>query len=312
MASIEGAPAVAGINPQRPQPETDVKAGIIAALCTYGIWGVLPLYFKLVQHVEPVALLANRIVFSLLVVGLFVAIREQIGEIFVALRNRRVLTMMTISSVLIAVNWLVFIWAVYDERVLEVSFGYFITPLVNVAIGMMLLGERMTRLQWVAIAVAAAAIAIQAAGLGAIPWVSLALALSFALYGYVRKTVRVASAPGLMIETVILTVPSALYIVYVLLTTQPDLYVDPLTNFYLFLAGPFTAVPLVLFTFAARQLKLSTIGMFQYMAPSMQFIMAVTLFGEHISVPMAISFGMIWTSVVIFTLDAWRRRARAA
>lgn len=309
MTSIEGAPAASGVKPQRPLgPEPDVRLGVIAALSTYLLWGFLPIYFKLIEHVDAVGIVASRIVCSLLFVMLILYLRRQFGEVRVALRNPRTVLALCLSAVLVAINWLVFIWAVSNERVLEVSFGYFINPMVSVAIGMALLGERFSRLQWVAIAIALGAIVIQAVGVGVIPWVSLALALSFAFYGYVRKTVGVGSAAGLMIETLVLVPASIGYIIYLLLGPIPDFFADPTTTFLLILTGPLTAIPLVLFAFAARQLRLSTIGMFQYIAPSLQFLTAVLLFGEALSLPRLASFALIWVSLVIFTLDGWRNR----
>ena len=308
MTSIESAPAAAGVRTPRPEPEKNVRAGVITALATYSLWGFLPLFFKLLEHVHPLAIVANRVIFSLMLVAVFVYFRRQMGEVRAAWRDRRVVVAMGISSVLIALNWLTFVWAVGEARVLEVSFGYFINPLVSVALGMVLLAERLNRLQWIAIIIAAVAIAIQAIGLGTMPWVSLVLALSFALYGYVRKTAGVGSAPGLMIETLVLFPICLGYMVYLLLGPAPDFYNDPGTVLLLVLSGPATAVPLVMFAYAARQLQLSTIGMFQYIAPSFQFLIAIFLFGETLSVPRLVSFALIWVSLAVFSWASWRGR----
>lgn len=309
MTSIEGAPAAKGVRSPRPTgPGDNVRLGVIAALFTYTFWGVLPIFFKMIEHVDPVGVVANRILCSLIFVAAILWLRRQFGEVKVALRDRRTILALCVSAVLIAGNWLIFIWAVGNELVLEVSFGYFINPLVSVAIGMVLLSERLSRTQAVAIGIAVVAIAVQAIGLGTIPWVALALALTFAFYGYVRKTVNVGSAAGLGIETLVLVPLSAAYIIYLLTGPAPDFYADPTTTFLLMLTGPFTAIPLVLFAFAARQLRLSTIGMFQYIAPSMQFLMAVFLFGEELTVPRLISFGLIWVSLFVFTYGSWKER----
>jgi len=195
-----------------------------------------------------------------------------------------------------------------NNHVLEVSFGYFINPLVSVAIGMLLLSEKLSRTQALAIAIAVVAIAIQAVGLGSVPWVSLALALTFAFYGYVRKTVDVGSAAGLAIETLVLIPISAAYILYLLTGPAPDFYADPTTTLFLVMTGPMTAVPLVMFAFAARQLRLSTIGMFQYIAPSLQFAVAVFVFGEDLSPARLASFALIWVSLAVFSYGSWRGR----
>lgn len=309
MTSIEGAPAAKGVRSPRPTgPDDNVRLGVIAALSTYTLWGVLPIFFKLIEHVDPVGVVANRILCSLIFVAAILLLRKQFAEVRVALRDRRTILLMCVSAVLIAINWLVFVWAVGNQRILEVSFGYFINPLVSVAIGMVLLSEKLSRTQAVAIAIAVVAIAIQAVGLGNIPWVSLALAFSFGFYGYVRKTVNVGSAAGLAIETAVLVPLSAAYIIYLLTGPAPDFYADPLTTVLLLMTGPFTAIPLVLFAFAARQLRLSTIGMFQYIAPSIQFLVAVFLFGEPLTVPRFISFALIWLSLAVFSYGSWRGR----
>lgn len=309
MTSIEGAPAAKGVRSPRPTgPDDNVRLGVIAALSTYTLWGVLPIFFKLIEHVDPVGVVANRILCSLIFVAAILLLRKQFAEVRVALRDRRTILLMCVSAVLIAINWLVFVWAVGNQRILEVSFGYFINPLVSVAIGMVLLSEKLSRTQAVAIAIAVVAIAIQAVGLGNIPWVSLALAFSFGFYGYVRKTVNVGSAAGLAIETAVLVPLSAAYIIYLLTGPAPDFYADPLTTVLLMMTGPFTAIPLVLFAFAARQLRLSTIGMFQYIAPSIQFLVAVFLFGEPLTVPRFISFALIWLSLAVFSYGSWRGR----
>ena len=309
MTSIEGAPAAKGVRSSRPTGSDDnVRLGVIAALSTYVLWGVLPIFFKFLEHVEPIGVVANRILFSLILVGLILYFRRQFGEVRTALKDRRTVLAMCVSAVLIAANWLIFVIAVGNAQILEVSFGYFINPLVSVAIGMVLLGERLSRTQAAAIAIAVVAIAIQAVGLGSIPWVSLALAFSFGFYGYVRKTVNVGSAAGLAIETAVLVPISAAYIVYLLLGPIPDFYADPTTTLLLVLTGPLTAIPLVLFAFAARQLRLSTIGMFQYIAPSMQFLTAVFLFSEPLTVSRLISFALIWLSLAVFSYGSWKGR----
>ncbi|WMT89863.1 EamA family transporter RarD [Pelagibacterium sp. H642] len=309
MTSIEGAPAAKGVRSPRPTgPDDNVRLGVIAALATYTLWGVLPLFFKLLEDIDPVGVVANRILCSLIFVALILWARRQFGEVRTALRDRRTIFALCISAVLIAANWLIFISAVGNNLVLEVSFGYFINPLVSVAIGMVLLSEKLSRTQAVAIGIAIIAIAIQAVGLGAIPWVALALALTFAFYGYVRKTVGVGSAAGLAIETLVLVPVSAIYIVYLLTGPAPDFYADPAMTVLLILTGPLTAVPLVLFAFAARQLRLSTIGMFQYIAPSLQFLTAVFLFGEELTPLRLVSFGLIWVSLAVFSYGSWKGR----
>ncbi|GGA46574.1 EamA family transporter RarD [Pelagibacterium lentulum] len=312
MTSIEGAPAAKGVqSPRATGPGGDVRLGVMAALFTYTFWGLLPLFFKLLEDVDAVGVVANRIVFSLIFVAAILFLRKRFAEIVVALKDWRILALMGVSAVLIAINWLTFIWAVNNERVLEASFGYFINPLVSVAIGMAFLSERLSRTQAIAIAVALVAIGIQTFGLGTVPWISLVLAFSFGFYGFVRKTVNVGSLPGLAIETAILVPFSLAFLIYLLLGPQPTFYSDPMTTLYLVLTGPLTAIPLVMFAFAARQLRLSTIGMFQYIAPSLQFLSAVLLFGEELSPLRLLSFALIWVSLAIFSYGSFRARGRS-
>ncbi len=287
--------------------------GVITALSAYGLWGFLPIFFKLLEHVDPFVVVAFRILFSLVFVAIVLLIRGQMAEVGAALRNRRVLFTLTISAVLVAGNWVTFIWAIVNERVLDTSLGYFINPMVSVLIGLVLLGEKLSPLQWAATALAMAAIAIQAIGLGSLPWVAIVLAVSFAFYGYVRKTVDVGSSAGLMVETIVLVPVSLAYIAFTFVSGPTAGYVsDPQTLMLLALTGPATAVPLMLFAFAARQLPLSTIGMFQYIAPSMGFVTAIFLFGEPLETPRLISFALIWLSLVIFTIGSYRNRVAAA
>lgn len=287
--------------------------GVITALSAYGLWGFLPIFFKLLEHVDPFVVVAFRILFSLVFVAIVLLIRGQMAEVGAALRNRRVLFTLTISAVLVAGNWVTFIWAIVNERVLDTSLGYFINPMVSVLIGLVLLGEKLSPLQWAATALAMAAIAIQAIGLGSLPWVAIVLAVSFAFYGYVRKTVDVGSSAGLMVETIVLVPVSLAYIAFTFVSGPTAGYVsDPQTLMLLALTGPATAVPLMLFAFAARQLPLSTIGMFQYIAPSMGFVTAIFLFGEPLETPRLISFALIWLSLVTFTIGSYRNRVAAA
>jgi chloramphenicol-sensitive protein RarD len=312
MTSIEGAPVATGAIPPRPTgPEKDVRMGVITALGAYTLWGFLPLFFKTLEHVDPVLVVAFRIVFSLIFVALLLIWRRQMGEVLVALRNRKALITLTISALLVATNWLVFIWAVANEHVLDVSFGYFINPMVSVLIGLVLLGEKLSRTQWAAISLAVIAIAIQAIGLGSLPWVAIVLALSFAFYGYVRKTVSVGSSAGLMVETIVLLPLGLAYIIYVLIGPVPAYLGETQTLALLALTGPATAIPLMLFAFAARQLQLSTIGMFQYIAPTMGFVTAIYIFGEPLEIPRLVSFALIWVSLAIFTIGSLRSRAAA-
>lgn len=302
MASISPAKSVVTI------AGGDVRRGTIAAVAAYGVWGFFPLLFFLLDSVDPALIVSHRVVWSLLLVGAILYLGGRWDEVKAAFSNRATLLRIAVSSVLLAINWLVYVWAVVNERVLETSFGYFLNPLVNVVLGMVLLGERQNPWQWTAIGIAVAAMAVQAFGIGGIPLVSLGLAVSFALYGYSRKTVKIGSAPGLFVETVVL-VPVALgYIAFSFATQGWGPHADPRLVGYLMLTGPATSLSLILFAYGVRRLRLSTIGMIQYIAPSIQFVLAITFFAEPLDTTRLISFALIWLSLIVFTTDSLRRK----
>jgi chloramphenicol-sensitive protein RarD len=291
----------------------DAQSGLIVGLICYLLWGFLPLLFKLLEPVGAVAIVANRTVWSLLFGGAILLLRSRMSEVRAALADRQTLRSMAISTVLLAVNWLIYVWAVETGQVLEGSFGYFINPLVNVGIGMLLLGERQNRMQSIAIVIAIIAIAIQAIGVGRIPYVALSLAVSFGFYGFFRKTAKVGSASGLFVETLLLVPLALAYLGY--MVWRGDLagfYTDPYFLLLLALTGPATAVPLLMFTYAVQRLRLTTIGMLQYIAPSIQFLLAIYIFHEEINAVRLLSFALIWLSLAIYSADSFMRRGRAA
>ena len=288
------------------------RAGFSAGFAAYILWGFLPLLFHSLEAVGSVSVVASRTIWSLLFVGVILLVGRRMGEVTAALRDRATLRSMAISSVLLAANWLIYVWAVDAGQVLEGSFGYFINPLVNVAIGMLLLGERQNRWQWVAIAVAIVAIAIQAAGIGRIPFIALSLALTFGFYGFFRKTAKVGSASGLFVETLILFPLAVIWIGYTILHQGgPGVFADPYNFSLLLLTGPATAMPLLLFAFAVQRLRLTTIGMLQYIGPSIQFLLAIFVLHESINSIQLLSFGLIWLSLIIYSADSVRRRRMA-
>ena len=296
-------------------PDHDVarnRAGFSAGLGAYLLWGFLPLLFHLLEAAGSVTVVASRTVWSLLFVGAILLAGRRIGEVVAALKHPATLRSMAISSVLLAANWLIYVWAVDTGQVLEGSFGYFINPLVNVAIGMVMLGERQNRWQVVSIAVAIIAIAIQAAGIGRIPFIALSLALTFGFYGFFRKTAKVGSASGLFVETLVLFPLALLWIGYTVLHQGgPGIFADPYYFGLLLLTGPATAVPLLLFAFAVQRLRLTTIGMLQYIGPSIQFLLAIFVLHESINLTQLLSFALIWLSLIIYSADSVMRRRAA-
>jgi chloramphenicol-sensitive protein RarD len=296
-----------------PQADSGARAGVLGGLACYVLWGFLPLLFDLLKDTGSVAIVANRTIWSLLFVGAILLASRRMGEVRAALRDPGTLRSLVISSLLLASNWLIYVWAVDSGQALEGSFGYFINPLVNVAIGMALLGERLSPWQRVAIGVAILAIALQAIGIGRIPFIALSLALSFGFYGFFRKTVRVNSTAGLFIETLIL-VPLAIGYLVWLIVQQRGLgpMGVPLNATLLVITGPATAVPLLLFAFAVRRLRLTTIGMLQYLSPTIQFLLAVFVLREPINLTQLASFALIAVSLAIYSGDSIIRRRSAA
>ena len=289
----------------------DGRNGALAALAAYTLWGFLPLLFKAIEGAGSVMIVAERIVWSLLLLAGILAFRGGFGDVRALFGDRRRALVTLMTAVFLAGNWLLYVWAVETGQVLEASFGYFINPMVNVAMGMLLLGERQNRLQTVAIAIAVVAIVIQAVGLGSVPFIALGLALSFGFYGYFRKTAQLGPASGLFAETAMLAPVALVYVIYNIVTFGPGIHADPTAMTLMILTGPATTIPLLLFAFAVRRLRLTTMGMFQYLAPSIQFVLAITVFGEHLNGLRLLSFALIWLSLMVFSYDSFARRKRA-
>jgi chloramphenicol-sensitive protein RarD len=294
------------------QDHARTRAGLLLGLGAYLLWGVLPLYFKALNHLLPSEIVAHRIVWSLVFLGPLVLLWKRWPALRLGLRSPRVMATLALTAALIACNWLVYVWAVLNGHLLEGSLGYYLNPLVNVLLGVIVLKERLTRAQTFAVVLAGAGVAVLAMGAGDALWISLTLAASFALYGFFRKIAPVESLEGLTIETALLT-PFALgWIVWLEGTGQGELTSDWLTTVLILFAGAATAIPLLMFTAAAKRLPYSTLGFLQYVAPSIQFLIAVLLFGEHLTTAHAICFGAIWTALVIFAADGVRVGRAAA
>lgn len=288
------------------------RDGLLLGCGAYLAWGFLPLYFKALAPALPTEIVAHRVIWSLLFVFAVVSLLRRWPQIGAALKSPRALAMLSLTALLIAGNWLVFIWAVNNGHVLEGSLGYYLNPLVNVLLGVVLLKEPLSRGQLVAVILAAAGVAVLAAGAGSGLWISLTLAATFALYGYVRKIAPVESLEGLTIETALL-VPVALgWALWLGGTGQSSFTADPLTTLLFVLAGPITAIPLLLFAGAARRLPFSTLGFLQYIGPTIQFLLAVLLFGERLTTAHIVCFAAIWIALAIFASEGIRLGRAAA
>lgn len=286
------------------------RRGLAYGMAAYALWGLLPLYFRLIGDVDAGEIVAQRVLWSALLVAAIVIAVGRGGHLRSAFADGRSLAMLSASAAFIAVNWLVYVWAVLNGHVLAASLAYFLNPLLNVALGVALLGERMTRLQGLAIALAGAGVIVLAAGSGGELWISLTLAFSFALYGLIRKVVKVGALEGLMVETTLLA-PIALGYLLWLGSGQPlGIERDAGTAGLLVLAGAATTAPLLLFAAAARRLKLATMGMLQFLAPSIQFALAITVFGERLTATRLACFGLIWAGLAVYVAGGMRKGRR--
>ncbi|TYC66867.1 EamA family transporter RarD [Stappia sp. BW2] len=290
------------------EASTELRHGLLFGLAAYGMWGFLPAYYKLTETVPADLVVSHRILWSVLFVGLFLYARGRWHEVYDVFRQPRVLMGLTVSATLIAVNWLTFVWAIAQNHVLDISLGYFINPLVSILVGLFVLREKLTTWQGIAVGVAAVAVVLQAILAGGLPWVSLVLAFSFAGYGYVRKVTPVKATTGLFVETIVLFPLAAGYMLLSLSWGEDALVLnDPPVLLALVGTGIVTALPLICFSAAARRLPLFMLGLMQYMAPSMHFLMAVYLWGEPLDSTTLMTFGMIWAALAVFSYDSWRR-----
>jgi chloramphenicol-sensitive protein RarD len=289
---------------------TERQRGLVYGVLAYGLWGFAPVFWKQLAHVEAPELLAHRAVWGLGTFALLVVIAGQGPALAKAIRDRRLVGLMFVSGALLALNWGIFVWAAIRGHLLEASLGYFINPLISVAIGTIFLREKLTRLQWIAIALAAIGVGILTWRAGRVPYISLLLASTFGVYGTIRKLAKVDAIVGSAIETALM-VPFAIgYLVYD--SARGVLGHGTFADHALVIStGVVTAIPLVLFTSAARRLPLSTVGFLQYLAPTGQFLLAVLAYGEPLASEKLVAFVFIWTALAAFSVNLWRTRAVA-
>ncbi len=286
--------------------------GMLYALTAFFIWGVAPLYFKHIGFVPAGEIVTHRIIWSCVFLILLVWWTKSGRAVLAVFRHPRYLALLTLTAVLIAANWLLFIWAINHDHMLESSLGYFINPLLNILLGMLFLGERLRQWQWFAVALAVSGVVLQIVTLGVFPWIALALAGSFAVYGLLRKKMAVDSLTGLLVETLVLTPVAAWYLFLYADSATSQLSQNTLAlNLWLIAAGIITTVPLLCFTAGAKRLRLSTIGFFQYIGPSLMFIFAITLYHEPIVWQKWLTFALIWAALVVFRWDALRHTQKS-
>ncbi len=273
----------------------------LQAIAAYILWGVFPLYWKLLPSVNSFEIICHRIVWSLVTLLLFISIGQQWSHIRSVIRDRKRLTLCFIASVLISINWLVFIWAVQNKYVVETSLGYFINPMLNVLLGVFLFREKLHFVQWLAVCIAALGVTVMTFQTGRFPFIAITLAISFALYAAAKKKTTMPAVAGLGMETAILTpltLVALTYFSYIGHDTEPR---TANTWMLLILGGPITTLPLVLFAAAAKSVPMAAMGMLQYIAPTLQFLFGVYLFGEEVSRGRAYGFAMVWLALIIFS-----------
>lgn len=286
------------------------RLGIIYALGAFILWGIMPLFFKELSHVPALEFLMYRMIFSFIFLVFLLLMRRSlpvlIKEIRDSFSNKKLIFMLVLSALLICSNWLVFIWAINHSKVLQTSLGYFINPLMNVALGMVLLGEKLSKIKMISVGLMSIGVFFMVIKGDELPWIALYLAASFALYGLIRKKILIGAILGLWIEIIILLPFAAAYLFYLNISTSSEIFgFDNYTLFMMVMSGAATAIPLVLFASAAQRLPLSTIGLLQYIAPSISLMLAVFLWNEPFTIIHMIAFSCIWVALAIYSTDSF-------
>lgn len=287
------------------------KQGLFFAFAAYFMWGLAPIYFKALDGIGAVDILLHRVVWSFAFILLIIMLVTGFGKLKKLFKDPKKLVLLGATSLLIAFNWLLFIWAVNNDHMLDASLGYYINPLLNVLLGTVFLGERLRKLQWAAVAIAFVAVMVEVIAFGAIPWISLALASSFGVYGLMRKKINIDAISGLFVETLFL-LPFAL--IYLLLIDSSSLsFIDGDWAFIALIvsAGIVTTLPLLSFSAAAIRIPLSTLGFIQYIGPSLMLLLAVFYYGEAFELQKAFTFGLIWLALVVYTFDSVKAGVKA-
>lgn len=289
--------------------KTDTNRGTLFAVLAFAWWGLSPIYFKWVAHVAPMEVLANRVVWSFVLVSGLLWFSYKATGISAILKSRKQLLAMLGSSLLIAANWLTFIWAVSENHILQASMGYYINPLVSIFLGMLFLKERLLPVQWIALSLAAVGVSIQVFALGYLPWVTLVLAFTFGFYGLLRKLVPTDAYTGLWFETALVTPLGVGYLFWI---GGGAVITDGVEFGKLFLSGVVTTAPLIWFAIAAKHLPLSTLGFIQYLAPTIALILATQVFGEELNWVKALTFIFIWAALILLIIHGMllRRKSR--
>jgi chloramphenicol-sensitive protein RarD len=301
--------SIGSMSSSPPSSRVDGK-GLVASATAFLIWGLLPLYLKALQAVPVLQVTAHRLVWGCAFGFLWLAVRGEVRNVRVALADARTRWRLCLSAVLISANWITYVWGIANNRVVETSLGYFINPLVNVLLGVLILSESLNFAQWTAVAIAACGVGYLTWSAGHPPWISLTLAFSFGLYGFVRKVIQVEALAGFASETLLLVPIGVGYMIWCEVAGGGVLgHAGPGLILLLALGGPLTAIPLVLFAFGARRIPYSTVGLLQYIGPTIQLILAVLVFHEPFRGPRVLGFTLIWMALAIYAADGvWRSR----
>ncbi|KNY48544.1 chloramphenical resistance permease RarD [Vibrio harveyi] len=298
-----------------PEEQQRARQGVLLAVGAYTMWGIAPIYFKSIAEVSPLEILSHRVFWSFFLLAALLHFGCQWRSVRDIIKNKTKMMYLVSTAILVGANWLIFIWAVTSNHMLDASLGYYINPLINVLLGMVFLGERLRKLQWFAVALAACGVLVQLIVFGSVPVVAIALAMSFGFYGLLRKKVSVEAQTGLFIETLVMLPAAAIYLLFIASSPTSNMLDNPMQlNTLLIAAGVITTLPLLCFTGAATRLKLSTLGFFQYIGPSLMFLLAVLIYGEPFTSDKAITFAFIWGALVVFSFDGLRnnRKSRKA
>jgi len=286
--------------------EKSYKQGIIFAISAYIMWGVAPVYFKLVNQVSAIEILTHRVIWSFVFLLAVIAVTSGWHRVQHVFKQRKKIPLLLTSSVLIAVNWLIFIWAITNDLLVDASLGYYINPLFNVVLGTVFFSEKLRKAQWVAVALAVTGVLVELVAFGAIPWVSVALASTFSCYGVLRKKINVDAISGLFVETLFLMPIALVYIMLVDLPSFDFVNADFTLSMLLLAAGVVTTLPLLAFSAAAIRIPLSTLGFIQYIGPSLMLLMAVFIYGESFAPEKGLTFAFIWLALIVYSVDGYR------
>ena len=295
------------------QTEKQYRSGVINALSAYVLWGFAPIYFKLIGDIPSAEILVHRILWSSILLAIIVILMRKSAGFIALIKQPNILIKLTISASFLAVNWFLFIWAINNNHLLDASLGYFINPLFSVALGMLFLGERLRKWQKIAVILAIVGVFIQLMVVGSLPIISLALAGTFGIYGLLRKKMHIDSFIGLLLESLMMLPIALCYWAFYMNSASSNLFENTLTlNALLMTAGIVTTAPLLCFTAAAKRLPLSTLGFFQYIGPSIMFILAIVFYQESLVLSKIITFVFIWSALAIYTLDGYLARKHLA